>query len=210
MDALLLCHECYDWVVPTQGHCPECLSVVDDARPDPSYDDLRETLGDVLLRIGEVRLLRRRLPDRGLLYATTRGLCFLPHQVQYVREVREEQVGPGFGWLVASLFFSPLAIILPFLKSKRLKPVERPVHSPIWLTEQDSSRLPDLLMDNPGALFVPLQGIRVLEHRGRRWHVDRRLGRRISFEAADQPHLLPERFRELTGLVDWRPLWIER
>ena len=204
MQSLLLCHECFDWVEPSNGHCPQCLSVVDAAAPDPSPDELRRVLGDVLLRLGEVRLLRRRVPDRGLLYATTRGLYFLPHQVRYVEETKQEQVGPSLGWIVAAVFITPVALLLPYLKSKRLRRVDRPVHSPIWLTAEDSLRLPDLLMDNPGALFIPLAGIRHVEQRGRRWHVDRRMGRRVSFECVDTPPLLPQRLRELAALAEWQ------
>src|SRR5687767_2333358 len=116
MQSLLLCHECFDWAEPAHGHCPQCLSVVDAALPDPSPDELRRSLGDVLLRLGEVRLLRRRLPDRGLLYATTRGLYFVPHQVRYVEETLPEPEGPGLWWALAAIVFTPVAILLPFVK----------------------------------------------------------------------------------------------
>ena len=166
---LLLCHECYFWVSPRDGRCPECDHVVDSGVPDPPTESLNRLIGPAVQPIGNVRFRRAMLPDRGMLFETTNGLYFVPHVVtRRMKLVERRESGRSFLWLLASLVFTPLILVLPFLKFKKLTAEEVPTFEPCELSAEQRNRLGELLMQNPGAFFIPRNAIRGFTRRWRR------------------------------------------
>ena len=210
MTSFLLCHECYSWVQPRHEHCPECTAAIDSHRHDPSLAQLRNTLGDVMVRLGEVRVPRRLLPEYGLLYATTRGLYFLPHLVNETTEMRMHRVGPPMFWLMVALVFWPVRLVLPFIRGKKLKPTRIHTYHPQLLTGSESELLPQLLMDNPGAFFLPNRLIRMMQRRRGRWVVDRVHGAKVVFNPEGDNDMFHERMEALAGSPQWQHLVLER
>ena len=204
MMSFLLCSECFGWVQPRDGHCANCLAQMDSARPDPPLTLLRASLGDVLQRLGDVRVSRRVLPERGLLYATTTGVFFLPHEVEQITQVTEQRVGPSILWSIAALVWSPLSLVIPFLRTKRLREVSREVYRPLLLTTSQSDLLPELLMENPGAFFVPARHVRHVVRRRDKWIFERMHGAKVVFHSDDNPGLFHERMEELVRTPDWQ------
>ena len=100
---------------PQGGICPGCYQLLDADVPDPAPEVLAADLGVLESRIGEVRMGRTRMPLTGVLYATSRGLFFAPHDVERVVRVEGESVaGHSVLWWCASLIWSPLTLLLPF------------------------------------------------------------------------------------------------
>jgi hypothetical protein len=206
MMSFLLCQECFGWVQPHNSHCPDCLAIVDPGQPDPSYAQLRSTLGDVLLELGEVRVSRSLLPSRGLLYATTKGLYFLPHRIEEVLETKEEQVNPSILWSLAAVVWWPLRLVIPLLRTKRLRQIQVQVYCPQCLTAAESDRLPELLMDNPGAFFIPNRAVQFAERKRGRWIVERLQGGRVVFKLDGDSQEFDERLHDLTRSPEWQHL----
>lgn len=205
--ALLLCHECFFWVSPRGGRCPECDHAVDSGVADPPTDALDRLIGPAIQPIGSVRLRRDLLPDRGMLYETANGLYFVPHVVtRRVELVEKSQPGRSLLWMLASIAFTPLILVLPFMRFKRLTAEEVPSFEPCRLTAEQRTRLGELLMQNPGAFFIPRNSIRRFARRWRRWVIERRHGKVLKF----QPETDPQEFeRQLHGLLNqdgWRSI----
>ncbi|MFQ5730866.1 MAG: hypothetical protein ACE5KM_02810 [Planctomycetaceae bacterium] len=200
---LLLCHECLFWVTPQRGRCPECDHTLDSGVADPSTDALDRLIGPAVGPIGCVRLKREMLPDRGTLYETANGLYFVPHtMMRRVELVERTQTGRSLLWMLAAIAFAPLILVLPFLRFKRLAAEEVAVFVPSRLTDEQRHRLGQLLMDNPGAFFVPRTAIRRFARRRRRWVIERRFGSALKI----RPDADPLEFeRQLQGLLDRDP-----
>jgi len=178
----LLCHDCYSWVEPINDRCPACQSLVLTSSPDLPERVLQELIGDEVHRLGEVRVERRLLPDTGFLYATERGLCFVPHRVdQESQLIVVEDVESSVMWSLASLAFTPLVVVLPFVKKKGLKEKQVSVLRPPPVKSPERSRLPELLMQNPGVFFIPRGSIRRAGRRWNRWRIDRTEGFSMKF-----------------------------
>jgi len=203
--ALLLCHECYFWVSPCGGRCPQCDHTLDSAVADPPTDALDRVIGPAIQPIGSVRFRRELLPDRGMLYETANGLYFVPHvMTRRVELVEKAETGRSLLWLLASIAFTPLILVLPFLRFRKLTAEEVPCFEPCRLTSEQRSRLGELLMQNPGAFFIPRSSIRRFGRRWRRWVIERRHGPALKLQPDTDPH---EFERQLHGLLDqdaWR------
>jgi len=169
---------------PQGGICPGCYQLLDADVPDPAPEMLAEDLGVVESRIGEVRMGRTRMPLTGVLYATSRGLFFAPHDVErVVRVVGESVAGHSVLWWCASLMWSPLTLLLPFVKIRRERQVESYVDRPQVLEVGDSHRMSQLLLQSPGCFFLPHQSVRLICRRRRKWLVERSLGGNLRFGA---------------------------
>jgi hypothetical protein len=72
------------------------------------------------------------------------------------------------------------------------------------LTLEQRARLGELLMQNPGAFFIPRSSIRRFARSWRRWVIERRHGAKLKL----QPETDPQEFeRQLHGLLSqdaWR------
>jgi len=203
--ALLLCHECYFWVSPRQGRCPECHHAVDSNVADPPTETLDRLIGPAVQPLGNVRLRRSLLPDRGMLYETTNGLYFVPHVVtRRVKMVEKRQAGRSLLWLLASIAFTPLILVLPFLRFKTLAAEEVPVVEPCRLSPEQRKRLGKLLMENPGAFFIPRDSIRRFARRWRRWVIERRFGSPLRLHPEDDPQEFEQQLSELLRNDPWK------
>ncbi|MGE3314152.1 MAG: hypothetical protein AB7O26_03475 [Planctomycetaceae bacterium] len=203
--ALFLCHDCYSWVEPFSEHCPECWQVVDPSRPDPSLEQLERDFGRIVLRVGEIRINRRMLPDRGTLFATTNGLIFLPDQVERViDDVETAYPTESILWAMAGLVWSPLHLVSLWKHRSRprRKGVVR-VFRPHFLTERDSHRLPGMLMQNPGVFFIPRRLIRSATRRFDRWRIDRYHATTVKLRPRTDGARFHDRFAELLACSNW-------
>ncbi|MGH7202308.1 MAG: hypothetical protein ACREJB_17015, partial [Planctomycetaceae bacterium] len=201
----LLCHECYSWVEPHSDRCPDCLIVLDASSPDPSPDVLETVMGEVICRLGEVRFRRRILPDTGTLYATTRGLCFVPHEMAYETcEVAAEPAGSSLFWLLVGMTWSPLSIIRPLVQPKRRELQCVPVFHPTELAVGESRRLPELLMANPGVFFVPRRSIRAIAGGRFGWRIERIGGATFRFKPQETRRQFHARLSHLAEFPMWR------
>jgi hypothetical protein len=202
--ALLLCHECYCWVEPYDGRCRECWHALDAAVPDPPPAALEQALGRLMMRLGEVRVRRKTLPDRGTLYATTTGLLFLPHEPD--RVTRMVDAGPTTESLIlslAALFWSPLHLIALWPRKNAVRPMNVRVFRPRVLTSHDSSRLPEFLMQNPGVFFVPQKSIRSATRRFHSWRIERSVGSKLKLRPEGDKPLFHRRFERLVATENW-------
>jgi len=180
--------------------------MVDSTRPDPSCEQLRPHFGDLVSRLGEVRIRRRILPEVGMLYATTKGIYFLPHRIEEIIQLTEERASPSLLWTVAALVWSPLSLLLPLLRPKQLREVPTQVYRPQLLSAAESELLPELLMDNPGAFFLPARSVRLIVRRGDRWIVERVQGAKVVLRPENDGLRFHERMQEFLGSPEWQPM----
>ncbi len=202
--SFLLCHECFNWVEPKDGRCPECIESIEAAVPDPSEFELRTTIGDIVFRLGEVHVRRRMLPDRGMLYVTTNGLYFLPHdQEDVLHLVESPTTEASLMWSLAAMVWSPLMLVLPFVRSKETKTQRIQVPCPKYLTTEDSDLLPQLLMTNPGVFFLSRKSIREMSLKRRRWRIERFQGSPVRVKPEDNAKF----FHHLMGKLALSDSW---
>lgn len=183
--SFLLCRQCYTWVDPPEdGRCPECERIIDSGMPDPPLHKLQAEIGEIVSRAGEVRVQRKMLPDQGMLYVTTEGLFFLPHRLEQVpRMVESTADTAAIMWSLAAVAWTPLALVLPLMRSKRRTIGSVPVFRPQLITRDQSRLLPVLLMENPGVFFVPRNSIRIISRRHHTWRLERWQGTPIMLKA---------------------------
>lgn len=203
--SLHLCQECYCWVVPHDGRCPDCSHVADASVPQPHIDDLQRVIGTIVRRIGEVRFQRYLLPESGTLYHTANGLYFVPHVLRRRQEYVERTLpGRSLFWIIASYAFGPLMLILPFIRSKKKQWETVTVFRPANLRLDEGHRLAELLTKNPGAFFIPEQSIRHITRKRGKWVIDRRYGGRLRFSAIINEHIVAQRMTDLANRESWR------
>ena len=203
--AFLLCHDCYSWVEPADGRCPECRESVDPSATDPPLSTLKSVIGELSQPVGPVRVRRRLLPERGTLYATTNGLCFVPHKAVYVMRDVEVSGPPSLFWTLATILWSPLMFVMPLVRSKQHRQQRIQTLQPRDLSPEDD-QLPLLLMQDPGTFFVPLRSIRHIRRRRRRWIIERRQGASVRFQAEHDDRALRHRMSELLASPTWQGL----
>lgn len=203
--SLFLCHECFSWVKPDGERCPSCWQTLDAEAPDPTLEHLASVMGEVVSCLGEIAIDRPRLSQQGMLYATTHGLYFLPHKTTYHTELVESRInGPSFLWIVASVIWSPLMFVLPFIKRKGpLVEQKMPISKPRFLSAIDSSRLPGILMENPGVFFVPRKDIRQIDRKRQRWTIERRLGPHLTLKPHSDRKRFHQKMSELMTSENW-------
>lgn len=202
----LLCHDCYMWVEPYRGRCPECDHPLDVAVADPEPAALSRTLGQVVRLLGEVQVRRPLLPEIGTLWQTDAGLFFVPHEAGVItRRETEEAASTSLFWALCSLFWTPLIFVLPFLRTGgEEREVQAPVLRPRTTTAVSAS-LAALLMQDPGAFFVPRSQIRRLHRRRGWWVCDRQQARAITLRALDDTPDFEQQLQELAG--QWANEW---
>lgn len=201
---LVLCQECVGWVELRDGRCGECHEVIDVDAPDPSLSRLRAVIGALAARLGEVRVRRKRLPARGTLYATTEGLLFLPHQVDYVTHLIETtSTGTSMLWSLAAVVWHPLLFLSPLVKSRRTKEKLVEVSRPRDLAPEQGAQLPELLMESPGAFFIPLRSIRLIQCKRKTWSIDRGLPSTVKLVSDSEPDELAASIGRLASTDPW-------
>lgn len=199
----VLCHECLTWIEPKRNRCPDCPATIDLSEPDPDPVQLRRRLGDLVCRLGEIRVQRTGVPTRGTLSATTNGLFFLPQRIEPA--FSEIDVPTGAASVFSSLgtlLWSPLGLLDP---RSRWETDHSPLLShPEPLELHDSDRLPELLMENPGAFFVACHVIRWCECRRQRGLIQRRQMTTLRFQLLSDSHEFRERFSRVPHTPGWQ------
>ncbi|MFP6764200.1 MAG: hypothetical protein VB858_11290 [Planctomycetaceae bacterium] len=168
-----LCHACSQWVWTKNERCPGCANTVYEHLDPVVYaSQIRPAIGDVLGKIGFVKIRHQHLPTDGTLYETQNGLFFLPHRgVQVTRFVEEHSSNPVA--TVAAILFAPLIFLLPFLRKRQLRETTVEKIEPVRLRGDDIQLLPELLPRMPGAFFVGLPDIQQIQFKKRRWTICR-------------------------------------
>jgi hypothetical protein len=164
-----LCQACCQWVWTKNERCPGCDdAVADEIGPVEFARQIRPTIGDVLGKIGHVRVNRKRLPADGILYETQNGLFFLPHRNVTVTRLVEENSSSPF-WTIAGILWSPLLFLLPFLRKQKLRETHIEESQPVRLSGENLQLLPELLPRMPGALFIAVRDIQRVRSKRNRW-----------------------------------------
>jgi len=204
--ALLLCHECYSWVEPRSGHCPDCLARADLNEADPAPPQLRATLGELTGKLGEVTVRRRPFSGPGLLYTTTQGLYFLPHHVNDITDEygQNHDVGQTVIWSVAATLWAPLYLLMPLLRTSSRNGSTVSIYHPQLLSPDQSDLLSDLLMDNPGAFFVPSRAVRTVQQRWRGWVIERDHGTKLHLKPTSTRGNFDRRMQQLIKSPAWQ------
>lgn len=209
--SFLLCHECLTWIEPYDGRCPECVSVVEASAPDPSRIALETAIGELLGRIGEVRIRRRMLPDRGTLYCTTNGLFFLPHSMENVELlVESRRVHPASLWRLAAAVWWPLMFVLPFVKTRQVETRMTRIVCPHILSADDGLQLPDLLMENPGVFFISRKSVRTIARRWNAWIIRRKQGAPLRLRPESNARVFHTRMADLVASEPWQHVALGR
>lgn len=205
MWSLLLCGECYSWVMPAGGHCPECLAALQPETPDPPMDHLGSIMGSLQSKLGYCRAVRRGGDVPGTLYLTNTGFFFIPHRVE--QSLEEHDGPPEKSWflLLGELLF-PLFRVFSWVNllhgSKRQVSVT--TFYPMLLLPEDGPYLPQLLMANPGAFFLPRERVQALYHTRGKWTIDRTRGRDLVLLEDPEDREFNDRILELRQSVAWR------
>ncbi|MCA9449570.1 MAG: hypothetical protein KC931_20790 [Candidatus Omnitrophica bacterium] len=203
MWSLLLCGECFSWVVPAGGHCPECLAPLRPETPDPPTEILRSTIGDLKRKLGYCRAVRRGGDVPGTLYLTTQGLFFIPHRMEVTKEELEHPPRKSI-FIILSEMFIPLFNIYSWFMSSRKRLVDVTIFYPILLLPEDGPMLPQLLMSNPGAFFIPRDRVRAMLYTRGKWTIDRSRGKDLVLLEDPEDRQFSERILELRNTVEWR------
>lgn len=200
-----LCEDCCQWIWSKNDCCPDCGSSVSELRdPQAVSGRLRNTIGSATEQLGHVRVVRRKLPTDGMLFATEHGLFFLPHRTVTAQRLIEENHS-SILFRMAATCFAPLALLLPFVKSKRLtvKTVEE--QEPIRLTKDRWDLLPDLLPRMPGALFLAAREVLKVINTRKRWTFQRLNGSQLKIDPL-APDVFEQRLQTLLATEKWRSI----
>ena len=204
--AFLLCHDCFSWVEPADGRCPECHQAVDPSVSDPPLAALQAVIGELVQPLGAVRVPRRTLPEYGTLYVTTNGLCFVPHQAVYPLQDVEVPGTPSLFWTLAAVLWSPLMFITPLVRTRQIRKRRIQVLQPRRFEAGESDGLSWLLMQDPGTFFIPRRLIRRIRQRRRRWTIERLQGTPVRIEAQTDRREFRARMTELLTSSSWQGL----
>ena len=186
--SIRLCQECCQWVSTRDDRCPDCQDALPETiNPQDLDGRFRDVVGQVQGRMGHVRIARRKLPSDGVFYETANGLFFLPYRTVTKRRLVEQSASSPW-WTVASVLWSPLMFLSPFLKRREFREKDFVENEAIRLGKDDLQLLPDFLSRVTGAFFLPTRDIRAITEKRGQWVVERSIGPRITIEPiADGP-----------------------
>lgn len=180
--SIRLCQECCQWVFTRDGRCPDCQDGLPETiNPEELDGRFRAVVGEVLGRMGHVRVARRKLPPDGVFYETANGLFFLPYRMVTKRRLVEQSAASPM-WTIASILWSPLMFLSPFLKRRELREKDFIEIEAIRLGKEDLQLLPDFLSRVTGAFFVPTRNIRAIIQKRGHWVVERSTGPKITIQ----------------------------
>lgn len=197
---IVLCPHCLTWIEPHAQCCPECGGAVDLDDVDPSPERLAERLGEQILCLGPLKLVRRGWPDCGQLVVTTRGLLFVPLLAPQMSGALEAiVVEPPHSTRTTNLLHW-----WPLPSWRRAS--EKSTTHPAQQGRASQRSILDLLLDSPGAVFVQQSAIQRIGMRWGRIQVERRPSRALTLtQIADGPGPR-DLMHSLTELPDWRDL----
>lgn len=201
--SVLLCPQCLGWILSSRDTCPECAARVQLEAPDPDWQTIGTTLGTWRFWLGEVRLDRRRLPERGNLHVTSEGIVFLPDFVSRL---------PG----AVTPIVAPTSGTLSHVWQRIRGPIRPPAMTPGMPQSALSTHIPptdtslvDVYQDSPGGLFIPFRVIRGLQAKFRWVHILRTSMRSVSLNwlaTACPPAALPRWFDAVAAAREFREL----
>lgn len=205
MWSLLLCGECFSWVVPVKGHCPECLAALSPDIPDPSIETLRNVIGELQHQIGYCRAVRRGGDVPGTLYLTSGGLFFIPHRIETTKERDEEPPSKSIFVILGETMF-PLLRVFTFFHglSRKNRLVNVTTFYPMLLLPEDGLMLPELLMSNPGAFFLPRERVQAFYYSRGKWTIDRTRGKNLVLLEDPEDRQFNDRILALRNSIEWR------
>ncbi len=169
---------------------------------DDFANRMRPLIGRVHRSLGHVKLQRRHFPNDGVLYETEHGLFFLPHRVVQAARLVEEQAASPL-WRVAAALWAPLWLVLPFVKTKRVKTKLVEEAEPIRLHGDDLQRLSELLPRLPGSFFVAAKDIATVRTKRRIWVIERFTGSKLTIDPLTTD-VFGERMEQLRNKDHWR------
>ena len=159
---ILLCPDCLRWQDADRS-CAACDGLMDLFAADPAKEVLSERIGDWRDCLGEVDVVRSIWPRRGWLHVTSNGLLFVPQSSSVVLPTNAEPaaVGTPIGllsrarnWLFGAAVRDQQAGV-------------KPLPSPREVAAMCSETLAELLLSDPGVVFV--SRLQIVSWR-RRWH----------------------------------------
>lgn len=199
---IVLCPHCLTWIEIHAHACTECGGGVDIDDRDLDPEIVEQRLGEWLVDLGCVRLLRRGWPNVGGLLASTEGLLFVP---QFIVRPSGALVAISEG---ATDGPDRLRNLIPWWSL----PVWRRTTTEIEPTEAVAiprQPLRDLLYDSPGAFFIRRDSIRRVLARWGRVQIERSPARMVSLTSASAGSNLRESLRRLMDHAPWRSLVAE-
>ena len=201
--AVRLCQQCCQWVWSRSGLCPDCQDLLsDEINRESIASRARNITGAVLRPLGHVALIRKRLPNDGVLYLTEQGLFFLPHHRVLSTQLVEEK-STSLLWRLATAIWLPLWLLTPFMRRKRIRAKVVEEVQPICLNDSELQLLPDLLPRIPGTYFIAARDVSTMRHRGRRWTIDRFNGPALLIEPVNA-NAFKSQIEDMTQLDAWR------
>lgn len=157
---LLLCPDCLSWREPEAGECPVCRCLLDMFAADPSRADIADAIGNWRECLGPFEVSRSLLPSEGTLHVSNKGLLFVPHvasvlSIDDLPDTPRSSTGKLWGLMRGWLNW---ACGRPRVRMNALK-----------LPGTDAGSLADLLLSDPGVLFVSRASIATWRRHRRRW-----------------------------------------
>jgi hypothetical protein len=180
--SIRLCQECCQWVFTRDDRCPDCQDALPETiNPEDSDTRFRDIVGEVRGRMGHVRVARRKLPSDGVFYETSHGLFFLPYRSVTKRRLVEQSASSPM-WNLATVLWSPLIFLAPFLKRRELHEKDFVENEAIRLGKDDLQLLPDFLSRVTGAFFLPIRNIRAITEKRGQWTIERTFGPKLTIQ----------------------------
>ncbi len=165
---LLLCPDCLQWREPRDASCPICNGRLDQYLPDLMREDIANGVGDWLDCLGEWDVVRATLPRRGLLHLTTNGMLFVPHRsVVFSFDVEPQPPASLISRVIAALAMPVRRLHAWLMRSDGGFVVGQ--SRSLNIDGHDRFALADLLMSDPGVLFVARASIVTWRRQRRRW-----------------------------------------
>jgi hypothetical protein len=147
-----------------------CAGALDLAIPDPSLETIAEEIGDLQGLLGEADVSRGDMPKLGRLWATTKGLLFVPCESRVIvfaevapagTAIRSRGLGRWFRWCWSRL--SGRESAARFAYERRASE----------LAARDRLALAELLRSDPGILFWSRGTIATWRRQQGRWELIR-------------------------------------
>ncbi len=178
MKSLMLCHDCFHWIIPCQNWCTECGSRFDISESDPEEGFINSVIGDIEKEVGSVLIDRSKYPRRGLFYTTTNGILFNPIS-QYAEKPpflikKQSQKINRF----SLNFFNDSHSYQSSSESEFSSVAEESVTTSSFGSFSGKSPA-EYLLSHPGVFFVSYEAIHSIEKHFYRWKINRTYGKTL-------------------------------
>lgn len=198
---IVLCPQCLTWIETHGECCTECGTAISVDDRDPTDEVLAERLGERLLDLGPVKLLRRGWPGCGRMLVTTQGLLYLPQftiQANGALEAATDnlpspanRVNHLFHWWSLPAWRRPVDADGPHSPAIETIPLQPP---------------PELLINSPGAFFIRRDSIQRIHVRWGRAQIERRPMRTVTLDQASGGPHPRDLLRPLAEFASWKEI----